>query len=150
MQQEWSRTRKLVFSIMNPQTTWQDERQVGEEIQVAQRLLQWTKSFSSSAGIAVSFNSATSAPKPSPFPLLKEAGAEFKASYQFSMSYKKLTSLSLPSFLGPGADSHLPAGDLHTAMFSSAQKHWVSAQKRSFPQGPAVGPLRRLFPFSSI
>lgn len=70
----------------------------------------------------MSFNLVTSAPKPSPFPLLKKAATEFKASYQFSMSHNKLTPPSQPSSLGPGADSHLPGEALHTAMFSSAQK----------------------------
>lgn len=78
--------------------------------------------LSSSAGIAVSFSLVTPAPKASPLPLLKEAAAEFKASYQFSMIYNKLTSFSLPSALSTGADSHLPAEALHTAMFLSAQK----------------------------
>lgn len=38
------------------------------------------------------------------------------------MSYNKLTPPSQPSSSGPGADSHLPAEALHTAMFPSAQK----------------------------
>ena len=70
----------------------------------------------------MSFSLVTFAPKHSALPLLQEAAAEFKARYRFSMSYNKLTSLSLPSPSSPGADSHLPAETLHTALFPSAQK----------------------------